>query len=91
MLDAAGILGEYKGSQAREVMMTPKEYEQMRKQAGEGIAIHRGVWVRLLKRTKQSGTTRALLRVNTTMRQSRKRIESYLKFQLGRDITHSPI
>jgi S-DNA-T family DNA segregation ATPase FtsK/SpoIIIE len=31
MMAAAGILGEYKGSQAREVMMTLKEYEQMRK------------------------------------------------------------
>ena len=30
---ASGILGEYKGSQAREVMMTIKEYEQIRKQA----------------------------------------------------------
>jgi hypothetical protein len=27
----AGILGEYKGSQAREVTMTLDEYEQMRK------------------------------------------------------------
>jgi len=43
MMAAAGILGEYKGSQAREVMMTLKEYKQMRKQAGEGIAIHQGV------------------------------------------------
>ncbi len=30
MMAAAGILGEYKGSQAREVMMTLKEYEAMR-------------------------------------------------------------
>jgi hypothetical protein len=27
---AAGILGEYKGSQAREVMMTVEEYERLR-------------------------------------------------------------
>ncbi len=33
MMAASGILGEYKGSQAREVMMTLKEYEQMRQQA----------------------------------------------------------
>lgn len=30
MMAAAGILGEYKGSQAREVMMTLKEYEDFR-------------------------------------------------------------
>jgi len=30
MMAAVGVLGEYKGSQAREVMMTLKEYEQMR-------------------------------------------------------------
>ena len=30
MMAAAGILGEYKGSQAREVMMTLKEYEALR-------------------------------------------------------------
>ena len=30
-MPSGGILGEYKGSQAREVMMTLKEYEQMRK------------------------------------------------------------
>ncbi len=30
MMAAAGILGEYKGSQAREVIMTLKEYEAMR-------------------------------------------------------------
>ena len=35
MMAAAGILGEYKGSQAREVMMTIKEYEQMRKDRRE--------------------------------------------------------
>ena len=32
MMAASGILGEYKGSQAREVTMTLKEYEQIRKQ-----------------------------------------------------------
>jgi S-DNA-T family DNA segregation ATPase FtsK/SpoIIIE len=32
MMAASGILGEYKGSQAREVMMTLKEYERIRKQ-----------------------------------------------------------
>lgn len=31
MMAAAGILGEYKGSQAREVMMTLEEYETLRK------------------------------------------------------------
>jgi len=30
MMAAAGILGEYKGSQAREVMMTMEEYERLR-------------------------------------------------------------
>jgi len=30
MMAAAGILGEYKGSQAREVMMTAEEYERLR-------------------------------------------------------------
>jgi S-DNA-T family DNA segregation ATPase FtsK/SpoIIIE len=43
MMAASGILGEYKGSQAREVMMTLKEYEQMRKQADEEAAIHQDV------------------------------------------------
>jgi len=43
MMAAAGILGEYKGSQAREVMMTLKEYEQMRKRADEEVAAHQGV------------------------------------------------
>ena len=43
MMAAAGILGEYKGSQAREVMMTLKEYEQMRKKADEKVAVHQGV------------------------------------------------
>jgi len=32
MMAASGILGEYKGSQAREVVMTLKEYEQIREQ-----------------------------------------------------------
>jgi len=32
MMAAAGILGEYKGSQAREVLMTLEEYEQVREQ-----------------------------------------------------------
>ena len=34
MMAASGILGEYKGSQAREVMMTLKEYERIRRQMG---------------------------------------------------------
>ncbi len=34
MMAASGILGEYKGSQAREVMMTLKEYNKICKQAG---------------------------------------------------------
>jgi len=39
MMAAAGILGEYKGSQAREVVMTPEEFEAMRKeQAIETVA-----------------------------------------------------
>ena len=29
---AAGVLGEYKGSQAREVLMTLEEYEKIRRQ-----------------------------------------------------------
>src|SRR4030042_1049693 len=33
MMAAAGVLGEYKGSQAREVLMTLKDYEQLQKQA----------------------------------------------------------
>jgi S-DNA-T family DNA segregation ATPase FtsK/SpoIIIE len=32
MMAAAGILGEYKGSQAREVLVTVEEYERMREQ-----------------------------------------------------------
>ena len=43
MMAAAGILGEYKGSQAREVLMTLKEYEQMQQQAEEEAATHQGV------------------------------------------------
>ncbi|HOQ05342.1 MAG TPA: DNA translocase FtsK 4TM domain-containing protein [Anaerohalosphaeraceae bacterium] len=39
MMAAAGILGEYKGSQAREVMMTLEEYEEMkRNQLPEEVA-----------------------------------------------------
>jgi DNA segregation ATPase FtsK/SpoIIIE, S-DNA-T family len=42
MMAAAGILGEYKGSQAREVLMSLKEYEalraQMEKDAAAGFA-----------------------------------------------------
>ncbi|MBA7478501.1 hypothetical protein ES707_13926 [subsurface metagenome] len=32
MMAAIGILGEYKGSQAREVMMTPEQWQRMREQ-----------------------------------------------------------
>jgi S-DNA-T family DNA segregation ATPase FtsK/SpoIIIE len=32
MMAAAGVLGEYKGSQAREVMMTLEEWEKLREQ-----------------------------------------------------------
>jgi len=32
MMAASGVLGEYKGSQAREVLMTPEDYERVRKQ-----------------------------------------------------------
>jgi DNA segregation ATPase FtsK/SpoIIIE-like protein len=32
MMAASGILGEYKGSQAREVIMTLEEYERIREQ-----------------------------------------------------------
>jgi DNA segregation ATPase FtsK/SpoIIIE-like protein len=32
MMAASGILGEYKGSQAREVLITAEEYEQIRAQ-----------------------------------------------------------
>ena len=42
MMASAGVLGEYKGSQAREVLMTLKEYEtlraQMEKDAAAGFA-----------------------------------------------------
>ncbi len=34
MMAGAGILGEYKGSQAREVLLTLEEYEQLREQQG---------------------------------------------------------
>ena len=46
MMAAAGVLGEYKGSQAREVMMTLKEYKSVlgeHKQADKEVAIHQGV------------------------------------------------
>lgn len=36
MMAGAGILGEYKGSQAREVLITLKEYERMYNQMNEG-------------------------------------------------------
>ena len=32
MMAASGVLGEYKGSQAREVLMTIEEYERFREQ-----------------------------------------------------------
>jgi S-DNA-T family DNA segregation ATPase FtsK/SpoIIIE len=35
MMAAVGILGEYKGSQAREVTMTVEEYEKLRNQMEE--------------------------------------------------------
>jgi S-DNA-T family DNA segregation ATPase FtsK/SpoIIIE len=35
MMAAAGVLGEYKGSQAREVMMTMEEYERLREKMEE--------------------------------------------------------
>jgi S-DNA-T family DNA segregation ATPase FtsK/SpoIIIE len=38
MMAAAGILGEYKGSQAREVTMTLKEYERAKKQMAADAA-----------------------------------------------------
>jgi len=38
MMAAAGILGEYKGSQAREVLMTLEEYEKLRKQMAADAA-----------------------------------------------------
>ena len=36
MMAGAGILGDYKGSQAREVLMTVEEYEQLRQQMNAG-------------------------------------------------------
>jgi len=36
MMAGAGILGDYKGSQAREVLMTVEEYEQLRAQMNAG-------------------------------------------------------
>jgi len=36
MMAAAGILGDYKGSQAREVLMTLEDYEQLRKDLDAG-------------------------------------------------------
>lgn len=36
MMASLGILGEYKGSQAREVLITPDEYEQLCEQADAG-------------------------------------------------------
>ncbi|MHC4647352.1 MAG: FtsK/SpoIIIE family DNA translocase, partial [Planctomycetota bacterium] len=47
MMAAAGVLGEYKGSQAREVMMTLEEYEQFREsmqaeQAGQPEGVEEG-------------------------------------------------
>ena len=35
MMAGAGILGEYKGSQAREIMMTLEEYGRVREQMEE--------------------------------------------------------
>jgi S-DNA-T family DNA segregation ATPase FtsK/SpoIIIE len=40
MMAAAGILGEYKGSQAREVTMTLAEYERMKEQMAADAAAH---------------------------------------------------
>jgi len=40
MMAASGILGEYKGSQAREVMITLKEYERMKEQMAADAAAH---------------------------------------------------
>ncbi|MBN2456744.1 MAG: DNA translocase FtsK 4TM domain-containing protein [Sedimentisphaerales bacterium] len=39
MMAAAGVLGEYKGSQAREVMMTLEEYERMRQQMDTALNV----------------------------------------------------
>jgi hypothetical protein len=38
MMAASGILGEYKGSQAREVTVTLKEYERMKEQMAADAA-----------------------------------------------------
>jgi hypothetical protein len=38
MMAASGILGEYKGSQAREVTITLKEYERMKGQMAADAA-----------------------------------------------------
>ncbi len=40
MMAVSGILGEYKGSQAREVTMTLKEYERMKEQMAADAAAH---------------------------------------------------
>ena len=40
MMAASGILGEYKGSQAREVTITLKEYERMKEQMAADAAAH---------------------------------------------------
>jgi len=40
MMAASGILGEYKGSQAREVMITLKEYERKKEQMAADAAAH---------------------------------------------------
>jgi len=40
MMAVSGILGEYKGSQAREVTMTFKEYERMKEQMAADAAAH---------------------------------------------------
>jgi S-DNA-T family DNA segregation ATPase FtsK/SpoIIIE len=38
MMAASGILGEYKGSQAREVMVTLEEYERIKEQMAKDAA-----------------------------------------------------
>ncbi len=38
MMEAAGIVGEYKGSQAREVTMTLEEYERLKQQMQQEVA-----------------------------------------------------
>ena len=44
MLASMGVLGEYKGSQAREVMMTLEQYEQLREsmEAEQGEYVDEG-------------------------------------------------